>query len=227
MTETVISAPLELAQRLKSTFGSADNVNEPGEGTNSDLRIGHSKFYASSDYGSPSQATTSRYASRKSDSLPAHASLLKTSTPVRCRVNDSDTSALVDDSELVKGDRGEQASDSLLLSPFALSAESSEMPPQLLDDLRGLRYLMTKMGDQINRIETRLDTELAYVTRALEEERGKYMRLETTMNETIELHQAEFQALKQEQKGIANRLDYQYNDRFKRVEESVESVQNH
>ncbi|KIH44430.1 hypothetical protein ANCDUO_25544, partial [Ancylostoma duodenale] len=171
MTETVISAPLELAQRLKSTFGSADNVNEPGEGTNSDLRIGHSKFYASSDYGSPSQATTSRYASRKSDSLPAHASLLKTSTPVRCRVNDSDTSALVDDSELVKGDRGEQASDSLLLSPFALSAESSEMPPQLLDDLRGLRYLMTKMGDQINRIETRLDTELAYVTRALEEER--------------------------------------------------------
>ncbi|EYC00539.1 hypothetical protein Y032_0115g524 [Ancylostoma ceylanicum] len=227
MTETVISAPLELAQRLKSTFGSADNVNEPGEGANSDLRIGHSKFYASSDYGSPSQATTSRYASRKSDSLPAHASLLKTSTPARCRVNDSDTSALVDDSELGKGDRGEQASDSLLLSPFALSAESSEMPPQLLEDLRGLRYLMTKMGDQINRIETRLDTELAYVTRALEEERGKYMRLETTMNETIELHQAEFQALKQEQKGIANRLDYQYNDRFKRVEESVESVQNH
>ncbi|VDM57065.1 unnamed protein product [Angiostrongylus costaricensis] len=34
-------------------------------------------------------------------------------------------------------------------------------------------------------------------------------------------------ALKQEQKGIANRLDYQYNDRFKRVEESVESVENH
>ncbi|KHJ85232.1 hypothetical protein OESDEN_15046, partial [Oesophagostomum dentatum] len=68
---------------------------------------------------------------------------------------------------------------------------------------------------------------MAYMSRALEEERGKYMRLESTMNETIELHQAEFQALKQEQKGIANRLDYQYNDRFKRVEESVESVQNH
>lgn len=33
MTETVIAAPLELAQRLKSTFGSADNVNEPGEGS--------------------------------------------------------------------------------------------------------------------------------------------------------------------------------------------------
>ncbi|VDM75592.1 unnamed protein product [Strongylus vulgaris] len=205
MTETVISAPLELAQRIKSTFGSADNVNESGEGASSDLRIGHSKFYASSDYGSPNQATTSRYNSRKSDSLPAHASLIKIATPAKSRVLDGDTSATADDSELAKGEGPEQANDSLVLSPFALSAESSEMSPQLLEDLRGLRYLMTKMGDQINRIE----------------------RLETTMNETIELHQAEFQALKQEQKGIANRLDYQYNDRFKRVEESVESVQNH
>ncbi|KJH41653.1 hypothetical protein DICVIV_12367 [Dictyocaulus viviparus] len=112
-------------------------------------------------------------------------------------------------------------------SSLALPDETSEFSPQLLEDLRGFRYLLTKMGDQIIRIESRLDSELAYMTRALEEERGKYLSLETTMNETIELHQAEFQALKQEQKGIANRLDYQYNDRFKRVEESVESVENH
>ncbi|CAJ0610195.1 unnamed protein product [Cylicocyclus nassatus] len=227
MTETVIAAPLELAQRIKSTFGSADNVNEPGEGATSDLRIGHSKFYASSDYGSPREATTSRYNSRKSDSLPAHASLIKVTTPAKGHVIDGDASVAADDSVLAKADGVEAANDSVLLSPFALSGDSSELSPQVLEDLRGLRYLMTKMGDQINRIETRLDSELAYVTRALEEERGKYMKLETTMNETIELHQAEFQALKQEQKGIANRLDYQYNDRFKRVEESVESVQNH
>ncbi|KAK5974553.1 hypothetical protein GCK32_000805 [Trichostrongylus colubriformis] len=132
MTETVMAAPLEFAQRLKSTFGSADNSNSP---------------------------------MRLSPLAP--------------------------------------------VPPFALTAESEEVPRQLLEDLRGLRYLITKMGEQINRIETRLDSELAYVTRALEEERGKFL------------------ALKQEQKGIANRLDYQYNDRFKRVEESVESVENH
>ncbi|XGW32370.1 hypothetical protein V3C99_017150 [Haemonchus contortus] len=224
MTETVMAAPLEFAQRLKSTFGSADNVNDPNDASHSDLQIGHSKFYACSDYGSPHQVLTNR----KSDSLPANSSLVKSSTPSRSR--DVDTSGLTD--PLLKVE-SEVSNSSIRMSPlaplppFALTAESDEIPHQLLEDLRGLRYLITKMGEQINRIENRLDSELAYVTRALEEERGKFLRLETTMNETIELHQAEFQALKQEQKGIANRLDYQYNDRFKRVEESVESVENH
>ncbi|KJH41652.1 hypothetical protein DICVIV_12366 [Dictyocaulus viviparus] len=60
MTETVIAAPLELAHRLKNTFGSADNVSDLNEGTNSDLKIGQSKFYASSDFESPQQ-TVSRF----------------------------------------------------------------------------------------------------------------------------------------------------------------------
>ncbi|KAK6061447.1 hypothetical protein COOONC_00891 [Cooperia oncophora] len=228
MTETVMAAPLEFAQRLKSTFGSADNVNDPNDATNSDLRIGQSKFYASSDYGSPHQVLTSRIPSRKSDSLPANSSLVKSSTPLRSR--DGDTSGMTDPMSKMES---EVSNSSMRLSPLAPmppfigTTDSEEMPRQLLEDLRGLRYLITKMGEQINRIDNRLDSELAYVTRALEEERGKFLRLETTMNETIELHQAEFQALKQEQQGIANRLDYQYNDRFKRVEESVESVENH
>lgn len=230
MTETVMAAPLEFAQRLKSTFGSADNVNDPNEGANSDLRIGHSKFYANSNYESTQQATSSRHSSRKSDSLPAHSSLMKTSTPMSGQ--GSDIPAIVGD-QAARSGGVEELNLSVPLSPLSsvppleLSMETSNISPRLLDDLQCLRHLMTKMGEQINRIESRLDSELAYVTRALEEERGKYLRLETTMNETIELHQAEFQALKQEQKGIANRLDYQYNDRFKRVEESVESVENH
>ncbi|VDP32264.1 unnamed protein product [Heligmosomoides polygyrus] len=207
MTETVMAAPLELAQRLKSTFGSADNLNDPGNGGHPDLRIGQSKFYASSDYGSPHQTASARYPSRKSDSLPAHASVSKTSTPMRTR--DADSSGMADPISKIDSDVSNSSMHFSALAPatppFALTVESAEMPPQLLEDLRGLRYLITKMGDQISRLE----------------------RLETTMNETIELHQAEFQALKQEQKGIANRLDYQYNDRFKRVEESVESVENH
>ncbi|WKY16108.1 hypothetical protein Q1695_001077 [Nippostrongylus brasiliensis] len=226
MTETVIAAPLELAQRLKSTFGSADDVNQPGDGTHSDLRIGQSKFYASSDYGSPHHTLSNRYgSSRKSDSLPANSSLEKSSTPLRPR--DGNLAVMSDSISKVDADAPNSSIQLSPVPPFSLSVESEEISPQILEDLRGLRYLITKMGDQISRIETRLDSEMAYINRALEEERGKYLRLETTMNETIELHQAEFQALKQEQKGIANRLDYQYNDRFKRVEESVESVENH
>ncbi|KAJ1362449.1 hypothetical protein KIN20_021992 [Parelaphostrongylus tenuis] len=230
MTETVMAAPLELAQRLKSTFGSADNVNDPREGANADLRIGQSKFYAASDYEGPQQATSSRQSSRKSDSLPAHSSLMRTSTPMRQQ--DINIPALGRD-QATRNDRNDQHNLSVPLSPMSsvppsdLSMETSDTSPRLWEEMQCLRQLITKMSDQISRVESRLDSELAYMTRALEEERGKYLRLETTMNETIELHQAEFQALKQEQKGIANRLDYQYNDRFKRVEESVESVENH
>ncbi|KAE9413663.1 hypothetical protein Angca_005422, partial [Angiostrongylus cantonensis] len=228
MTETVMAAPLELAQRLKSTFGSADNVNDPTEETTSDLRIGHSKFYANSDYEGVQQSTTDRCSSRKSDSLPTHSSLLKTPTPMLYHGNNIPTRR--SDQETRNDEIDEVIKPFLVLSSSLLrhfSVETSDASPRLYDDLQCLRHFMTKMGDQINRIESRLESELAYMIRALEEERGKYLRLETTMNETIELHQAEFQALKQEQKGIANRLDYQYNDRFKRVEESVESVENH
>uniref|UniRef100_A0A0K0D1X8 Transmembrane protein 63A n=1 Tax=Angiostrongylus cantonensis TaxID=6313 RepID=A0A0K0D1X8_ANGCA len=212
MTETVMAAPLELAQRLKSTFGSADNVNDPTEETTSDLRIGHSKFYANSDYEGVQQSTTDRCSSRKSDSLPTHSSLLKTPTPMLYHGNNIPTRR--SDQE-TRNDEIDELNLSVPLSPLSsvppldFSVETSDASPRLYDDLQCLRHFMTKMGDQINRIESRLESELAYMIRALEEERGKYL------------------ALKQEQKGIANRLDYQYNDRFKRVEESVESVENH
>ncbi|VDO21146.1 unnamed protein product [Haemonchus placei] len=162
MTETVMAAPLEFAQRLKSTFGSADNVNDPNDGANEQVWL-----EVVEDSVASSLYSKFRYTSRKSDSLPANSSLVKSSTPSRSR--DVDTSGLTD--------------------PL-LKVESEVV--------------------------------VAFVSTNL-----FLFRLETTMNETIELHQAEFQALKQEQKGIANRLDYQYNDRFKRVEESVESVENH
>uniref|UniRef100_A0A1I7XU64 TMF_TATA_bd domain-containing protein n=1 Tax=Heterorhabditis bacteriophora TaxID=37862 RepID=A0A1I7XU64_HETBA len=106
-------------------------------------------------------------------------------------------------------------------------SSSHDFLPQLNDELKGLRQLLNKMNDHVEKLEIRVETEVAFLNKTLDEERGKTLKLEMTLNETIELHQAEFQALKQEQQSIANRLDYQYNDRFKRVEESVESVQNH
>lgn len=46
------------------------------------------------------------------------------------------------------------------------------------------------------------------------------------LNETIELHQAEMIALKSDLNTIATRMDYQYSDRFRSIEENIESTQN-
>lgn len=46
------------------------------------------------------------------------------------------------------------------------------------------------------------------------------------LNETIELHQAEIIALKSDLNTVATRMDYQYSDRFRSIEENIESTQN-
>ncbi|KAI6173288.1 hypothetical protein M3Y98_01065700 [Aphelenchoides besseyi] len=51
-------------------------------------------------------------------------------------------------------------------------------------------------------------------------------QLEHTLNETMELHQNEVKQLKNDLNLISTRMDYQYNDRFKKIEESVESSHN-
>ncbi|KAI6243963.1 Transmembrane and coiled-coil domains protein 1 [Aphelenchoides fujianensis] len=56
--------------------------------------------------------------------------------------------------------------------------------------------------------------------------RFKIQQLEHTLNETMELHQSEVKQLKTDLNLIGTRMDYQYNDRFKKIEESVESAQN-
>lgn len=42
----------------------------------------------------------------------------------------------------------------------------------------------------------------------------------------MELYQTEVKQLKNDLNLIGTRMDYQYNDRFKKIEESVEGVQN-
>lgn len=42
----------------------------------------------------------------------------------------------------------------------------------------------------------------------------------------MDLHQNEVKQLKNDLNLIGTRMDYQYNDRFKRIEESIESAQN-
>uniref|UniRef100_A0A915PX85 t-SNARE coiled-coil homology domain-containing protein n=1 Tax=Setaria digitata TaxID=48799 RepID=A0A915PX85_9BILA len=76
-------------------------------------------------------------------------------------------------------------------------------------------------------VELRSDVqELKAQNLALLEQLSKLQRLEEMLNETIELHQAEMIALKSDLNTIATRMDYQYSDRFRSIEENIESTQN-
>uniref|UniRef100_A0A914I4Z9 Uncharacterized protein n=1 Tax=Globodera rostochiensis TaxID=31243 RepID=A0A914I4Z9_GLORO len=56
--------------------------------------------------------------------------------------------------------------------------------------------------------------------------RFRIQHLEQAINEALELHQNELKQLKNDLNMIAIRMDYQYNDRFKKIEESIESTEN-
>ena len=68
--------------------------------------------------------------------------------------------------------------------------------------------------------------EIKFYSEALEEERFKTTKLEELLNEAVELQQAEIASLK-EQNLMATRVDFQHNDRFRTVEEKMESFENH
>lgn len=53
-----------------------------------------------------------------------------------------------------------------------------------------------------------------------------FKRLEELLNESIELHQAEMTSLKSDLNTIGTRMDYQYCERFRAIEESIESTEN-
>uniref|UniRef100_A0A914D1K9 Uncharacterized protein n=1 Tax=Acrobeloides nanus TaxID=290746 RepID=A0A914D1K9_9BILA len=92
-----------------------------------------------------------------------------------------------------------------------------------IETLRQRNSLLEKMLAD-HRSETKAEI-LAY-RNELSESRFKIQQLEQTLNETMEVHQNEVKQLKSDLNLIGTRMDYQYNDRFKRIEEAVESSNN-
>ncbi|KAF8386217.1 hypothetical protein PRIPAC_75359, partial [Pristionchus pacificus] len=97
----------------------------------------------------------------------------------------------------------------------------------MFGEMKQLRQHNVVIVEHMDKLQDKVQHELARQEARLLEERFKYQRLEDTLNEFIELHQAETGTLKHELQLIASRIDYQYNDRFKKVEENLESTQNH
>lgn len=198
VTGSVISAPRGIAHIIKNKFGSADNIVDNFEDASN---VGHSTFYS----GSSSNDERNRAHSVKSEG----AGLL----PHRV---------------------GTLPAMSLGSPPSRHSKESLEEEPAVIDtnieelrnELKEVKLQNQTLADQLNKIQTFLQTEFNYFNKALHDERLKVQRLEEILNESIELHQAEMTSLKSDLNTIGTRMDYQYCDRFRSIEESIEGTEN-
>ncbi|CAB3400366.1 unnamed protein product [Caenorhabditis bovis] len=236
MTETVMTAPMEFAHKIKTAFGSADNVNVS---RTSDGQIGHSTFFTERR-SADNETDLNSDAKLMKHTKPNHSSVRNSSTlppnmSLSCGIPDNDypmRPGSSDDGNISQMYR--TANNSLCSPPNAAHVSHlSAHDPYAGDIACQINDQLKTMIQRINGIELKYDQlakdvsrEIEYYTNALEEERFKITKLEGILNETIELHQAELSSLK-EQNLMAVRVDYQHNDRFKNIEERIESVQNH
>ncbi|KAH7728168.1 Protein C15H9.4 [Aphelenchoides avenae] len=101
-----------------------------------------------------------------------------------------------------------------------------EVIGRLVDEINSLRKHVAHTDRHYEQLKKNTEAQLREQQTQLAEARFKMQQLEQNHNETLELHQNEVKQLKNDLSLIATRMDYQYNDRFKKIEESVESTQN-
>ncbi|PAV73005.1 hypothetical protein WR25_13429 isoform A [Diploscapter pachys] len=214
--DAVMAAPIELAQKLRNTLGSSDDVNRDlGE-------HGNSTFYATSDAELDSALLQPPSIKSKASTLPPGSKLF---APQQDGDKNTNASALNDTSY-----------------HSVVNNSSSNDVSFELSELNAVKTAMGRLEERLDRLNKHVESELLYYSKALEEERFRssvrfyllfrgvviiiLQKLEALLNETIDLHQGEFQALKLEQSSMANRLDYQYNERFLIVDDRVGAIHN-
>ncbi|CAO4385590.1 unnamed protein product [Caenorhabditis nigoni] len=238
MTETMVNAPIELAQRVKSAF-SADNVNSTHNGNVGVGKTGQSTFFTTARKSADAEDAEhkekkNRESVRGSSTLPPNLTL-STLEPVSTFKIEEDNSP---------DSRPGSVADETSNLPYhtcdnslyfnSSNANSNHHGPTNGDDgfsaihdhLNGILNHLLMIDRKYDRLEDEIKKEIRFYAEALEEERFKTTKLEELLNEAVELQQAEIAALK-EQNLMATRVDYQHNDRFRTVEENMESLQNH
>uniref|UniRef100_A0A7E4UMU9 Related to bZIP transcription factor n=1 Tax=Panagrellus redivivus TaxID=6233 RepID=A0A7E4UMU9_PANRE len=100
---------------------------------------------------------------------------------------------------------------------------SAEHAVKLAKEMEGLKHRC----DHLEKTNTDLTTDLNAVRSDLAHAMFLLSKQDQFMNDTMEVHQNEMRQLKNDLQHIGTRMDYQYNDRFKRIEESIETNHNH
>ncbi|CAJ0938270.1 unnamed protein product, partial [Mesorhabditis belari] len=223
LTGQVISAPLDLAHIIRSSFGSADNINDETGGETS-TNVGQSVFYARSENAAAStssaQPASTAAASNKSSTLPPGLRMPTSPTHSNKPMSNYQTP----ETHLYSA---KSARDFDALSNGSREEHLDSLLKETIAELRLTKEANSHLTKQFQELAEFVQKELKFFEKSQQEDRFRFQKLEDQLNETIDLHQAEVNVVRQELSNIANRLDYQYNDRFKKVEETMETTQNH
>ncbi|XP_037346753.1 transmembrane and coiled-coil domains protein 2 isoform X1 [Pungitius pungitius] len=93
----------------------------------------------------------------------------------------------------------------------------------LLEGLQEIKASQSHMEDAMEDMKGQLQSDYAYMTQCLQEERYRYERLEEQLNDLTELHQNEMTNLKQELASMEEKVAYQSYERARDIQEAVES----
>ncbi|MFH4977958.1 hypothetical protein AB6A40_004667 [Gnathostoma spinigerum] len=201
VTGSVISAPIEFAQRIRNTLGSTENVSEK---TGDISNVGQSTFYSHSvgeekNHGACS--STREVSQVEHQEISSHLTRRNETVPTNF---------------ITMPDFPEEP------KPRTDMSENSALREELMEEIRKLKRIL---GEQIGKVQANAKTDVMYLNEALHEERIKTQRLEEMLNETMELNQAERISLKTDLNTISTKIDYQYRDQFRSIEEKIERVQ--
>ncbi|EGT43055.1 hypothetical protein CAEBREN_17915 [Caenorhabditis brenneri] len=240
VTDAMMNAQLELAHRVKSAF-SADNVNSTHNGHigHGGGKTGQSTFFTSRRSADAEDAE--RPEKLKRDSVRGSSTL-----PPNLSLNNPDPYASFKDEDISEpNSRPGSAADETSNLPYhtadnslyvttnntyphekSQTTHTDEGFAAIHDHLNSILHHLVLIDRKYDRLEDDIKKEIKFYSEALEEERFKTTKLEELLNEAVELQQAEIASLK-EQNLMATRVDFQHNDRFRTVEENMESLQNH
>uniref|UniRef100_A0A0N5AMQ9 Transmembrane and coiled-coil domains protein 2 n=1 Tax=Syphacia muris TaxID=451379 RepID=A0A0N5AMQ9_9BILA len=196
VTGSVISAPRGLAHMIKNKFGSNENIAAADDDASN---VGQSTFYS----GSAKDERTV-----KDETTGSSFQSLDISHP------QVPTLPLVSLEPPAQDETG--ADDSL----------NSSSINTLRIELNEVRSQNHALAQQLNKLQMYLQTEINFFNKALHDERLRNQRTDELLNESIELHQAEMTSLKSDLNTIGTRMDYQYCERFRTIEENIESAEN-
>ncbi|XP_017754591.1 PREDICTED: transmembrane and coiled-coil domains protein 2 isoform X3 [Eufriesea mexicana] len=196
---SVMSKPREFAHLIKNKFGSADNINTLSRnGDNASVE--------------------DEKAHHGSATLPGGCSLGSTHSAAAMKFpseEGSECSSVT--SESGPGSRG-QAHTCHSSNNAALSLKS------IFSELQEHRENLERMKDKLEGLKS-LQTEVTYLSHALQEERFRCERLEEQINDLTELHQNEVENLKQTITDMEEKVQYQSEDRLRDIHEMLESCQ--
>uniref|UniRef100_A0A183C3A2 Uncharacterized protein n=1 Tax=Globodera pallida TaxID=36090 RepID=A0A183C3A2_GLOPA len=113
-----------------------------------------------------------------------------------------------------------------LSSPKEEGGGAGDSGGELSRTFHTLRQRHAHIQRQFDTFSKETKAELRSQENEIVNSRFRIQHLEQAINEALELHQNELKQLKNDLNMIGIRMDYQYNDRFKKIEESIESTEN-